>query len=414
MKKKGPSKLLIEIQSIGNFLQDTWLAAFFLVFFRTQTTFPTPYVWLGILICILIVITLLFKKIGYQIAGSVVVSIFFGLGVFVFSGPFWLFVLIVVFSIWRIQERFSKIQEDSTYDGFFFTLLVILFSLSYFLATISKNEEALSNTYFLTISGVLLYILNRLIVQWMLTRDINQLALSKVIRVYLIIVGAASLVYFLISSFAHWIRMQVIDLFGGLFMVILYPIGMLMDWLRGFYHVNLTIPKEEESVVQGESVIREDVKPTSESVNVVNDLPWTIILIVISTVLLIFFIWRFSKNKREEFDVIDEGVSFIREPIKHTQVISVCEIEWAYSMETNVVRDAYREFEKKASEIGYTRQKEETIREWFKRQNWKVSERFYTVYDVVRYSQSSMNSLDGEWFIQHLNSLSKNYFKKDV
>lgn len=51
-------------------------------------------------------------------------------------------------------------------------------------------------------------------------------------------------------------------------------------------------------------------------------------------------------------------------------------MEWAYSMETIVVRDSYREFEKKASGMGYTRQKEETIREWFKRQNWEVSDRF--------------------------------------
>ena len=62
-----------------------------------------------------------------------------------------------------------------------------------------------------------------------------------------------------------------------------------------------------------------------------------------------------------------EGVSFSREPIQHTHGICVREMEWAYAMGTKVVWDAYREFEKEASGMGYTRQKEETIREWFKR-----------------------------------------------
>lgn len=413
MEKSIPAKSLIQIQSIGKFLQDVWLGAFFLLFFSNQTSLPTPYVWLGILIVILLGITLLFNKIGYQIAGSVVISIFFACTIFAFNGPFWLFALIVIFAIWRIQERFSKIQEDATNDGFFFTFLVILFSCSVFLATALQNEDALKYAYFLIISGMLVFILERMVVQWMSTKDVNQLALSKVVLAYLAIIGLACTVYYLISSYAHWARVQIVDLLSGIIMTVLYPIGEFMEWLTGMYVID-SIPWKSEVPLKGKTEFEENDNQKGESITVVNDFPWTIIGITISVALIIFLIWRFSKNKREESEVIDEDISYNREAIQHSKGIGSVEIDWSYSMETNFVRDAYREFEKEARETGYSRQKDETVREWFMRQSWDVSDRFYTVYDVVRYSQGSMNSQDGEWFIQQLTSLSIKYFQKEV
>jgi hypothetical protein len=415
VEKSIPAKSLIQIESIGKFLQDVWLGSFFLLFFSNQTSLPTPFVWLGILIVILLGITLLFNKIGYQIAGSVVISIFFACTIFAFNGPFWLYALIVIFAIWRIQERFSKIQEDATNDGFFFTLLVILFSLNVFLATAFQNEDALKYTSFLTISGILVFILERMIVQWLSTRDVNHLALSKVVLAYLAIIGLAGTVYYLISSYAHWTRVQIFDLLGGIITTVLYPIGMFMEWLTtGMYGKYSIFPEKSEVPLKGIEEIEKNEKQTREILPVISDFPWIIIGITISVALIIFLIWRFSKNKREESQVIDEGISFHREVIRHSKGNSAEEIDWSYSMETNIVRDAYREFEKVARESDYSRQKDETVREWFKRQSWDVSDRFYSVYDVVRYSQSSMNSQDGEWFIQQLASLSIKYFQKEV
>ncbi|MFX3674288.1 MAG: hypothetical protein ACE3JQ_07565 [Paenisporosarcina sp.] len=413
METSIPSKSFIQIESIGKFLQDVWLSAFIVVFFSSQTALSTPFVWVGILISILITVTILFHKTGYQIAISVVVSVFFGLTIFAFNGPFWLFALIVFFAIWRIQERFSSIQEDATHDGFFFTLIVLFFAMSASLATVLQNNEALNFSYVIAISGMLVFILERLTVHWMLTKDINQLAFTKVGLMYLAITGVPLIVFYLISNFAKWTRVQIVNLFGDLFMIILYPIGLLFNWLKDVFQLRARIPEEQESDKFAEPIFLDITKQSSE-LNVMNDIPWTIIGIVMIVVLILFFIWRFSKKKRELVEGRKEIASFHRETIQHAQLNETTDITWAYSMETNIVREAYREFEKEATAFEYTRQKEETIREWFKRQNWDVEERFYTIYDVVRYSHGSMNAQDGEWFIHQLALLSIKYFQKEV
>lgn len=413
MEASISSKSYVQIESIGKFLQDVWLSAFVVVFLSSHTELTSPFVWIGLLISILITVTILFHKTGYQIAISVIVSVLFGLAIFAFNGPFWLFALLVFFAIWRIQERFSNVQEDATEDGFFFILLVLLFTISVVSATIFPNKEALNFAYVLAISGMLFFLLERLTVHWMLTKNINQLSYTKVGLVYLAITGMPLIVFYLISNFAQWTRIQFVNIFGDILMMILYPIGLLFNWLKDLIQLRARKPQDQESVKQVEPIAQEATKQASE-LNVVNDIPWTIIGLVIIVVLLLFFIWRFSKKQRELVEVKKESASIHREAIQLSQLNQSTDIAWAYSIETNIVRDAYRKFEKEAREAGYSRQKEETIREWFKRQNWDVTNRFYSIYDVVRYSQGSMDAQDGQWFIDQLTLLSKKYFQNDV
>lgn len=413
METSISSKSYVQVESIGKFLQDVWLSAFIVVFLSSHTDLSSPFVWLGILISILITVTILFHKTGYQIAISVIVSVLFGLAIFAFNGPFWLFALLVFFAIWRIQERFSNVQEDATEDGFFFIFLVLFFTISVVSATIFPNKEALNFAYVLAISGMLFFLLERLTIHWMLTKDINQLSYTKVGLVYLAITGVPLIVFYLISNFAQWTRIQFVNIFGDILLMILYPIGSLFNWLKDLIQLRARYPEDQESVKQVEPVAQEATKQASQ-LNVVNDIPWTIIGLVIIVVLLLFFIWRFSKKQRELVEVKKESASIHREAIQLSQLNRSTDIAWAYSMETNMVRDAYREFEKEAREAGYSRQKEETIKEWFKRQNWNVTNRFYSIYDVVRYSQGSMDVQDGQWFIDQLTILSKKYFQKDV
>lgn len=413
MEKSILSNSLIQIQSIGNLIQDIWLSALIVSLFSLQTSMSAPFLWVGILILILISVSLLFHKTGYQIALSVGVSVILGLTVFVFNGPFWFFALIVIFSIWRIQERFAKLQEDSTNEGVFFISLVLLFIMSAFYASIFK-EEALPFIYILTISGISVFVLERLTVQWLFTKHVNKMNFYKVGFVYLSILSVAGTVLFLISNYAHWARIQIVNIFGDVLMVVLYPIGWLIDNLRDFVYMNIRTPEDKKAVKQPETV-EQDTVEQSELVTVSSDIPWTIIIIIISSLLLLFVIWLISKYKREDLETTDNlGTSFDREPISDVETIRSKEEDWAYSMETSKVREAYREFEKEANLTGYTRKKEETIREWFRRQNWVVADRFYTVYDIVRYSQGKMDAEDGEWFILELTLLSKKYLQDEV
>lgn len=139
------------------------------------------------------------------------------------------------------------------------------------------------------------------------------------------------------------------------------------------------------------------------------------IFIVVTTILVMYSLWKLSK-KRLEKNTLKKNmeISISREPILTSTVSKSKEVPWAYSMETNIVREAYRSFEKRAREFGLARLQDETVREWFSRQNWQGDKRFFSIYDTVRYGNNEMKEADGKWFITQLELLSAKYFSNEV
>jgi DNA-directed RNA polymerase specialized sigma24 family protein len=112
--------------------------------------------------------------------------------------------------------------------------------------------------------------------------------------------------------------------------------------------------------------------------------------------------------------VLNDQVQYDRERSELVNDEKQSSTTWLYSIDTNLVRDKYRDFERQAGQFGFSRQPNETVREWFKRQEWQVSERFYEVYDMVRYSGQQMDAQDGEWFMNELQKLLLKYFDNEV
>ena len=115
-----------------------------------------------------------------------------------------------------------------------------------------------------------------------------------------------------------------------------------------------------------------------------------------------------------QLEITQENAQYERSQIEYSPRKTEQIPPWSYSMDTNIVRDAYRDFENESGQIGFSRKPNETIREWFKRQEWIVTEHFYEVYDIVRYSGELMDDQDGKWFIQELKNLSEKYFQEEV
>lgn len=408
------SKPLVQFESFGKFLQDVWLMSFIFLFIRVDTTIFFPFVWIGILFLIATTVNLFFNKTGYQIAISVIVSFLIGLLAFLFGAPLWFFIVIFVFSIWRIQERYSKIQEDSTHDGYFMTVLLVFFSLSYFLATIIRKPDIIRETILLAIIGLLLFLLDRMIVQWKHSKQENRVPFTKLVLIYLGIISFAAIAFALIAGLAGKARESIVFLLGDLFKFILYPVGFLMEGLRALFSKFISPPIAREPQKPQAQQGQNEVDNYSKGIDFGLDVPWLAILGMIILIGVIIFIWRLAKNKSQIEIVNENHVDYERTQNNSLKVSNQDNLTWNYSMETNVVRDAYREFEKNARSVGYTRHQNETIREWFIREGWHVSERFYEIYDYVRYSQGLMNEQDGKWFIENLEQLSKKYFINGV
>jgi len=414
LERAIPSKQLVQFESLGKFMQDVWLLSFVLVFIRNDATIPAPFLWVCILFVIGIGVTYLFRKTGYQIAVSVMITVSISMVGFFIGAPFWFIVFMIAFAIWRIHERFAKVQEDATHDGIYFTLMVVVFAFAYFLATVLNNAGAIQNTLILAVIGIMLFILDRMIVQWLRSKSSNRLSFTKVLGVYAAIIGLASIVLGLITGIGNKARETFVSLFGDVLMVIFYPIGRLIDWLKGVITSDVQPLEARESQPQGEMEFEEREIGITELQNVSMDLPWMAIICVIGILAIVVIVWRLTKHKIEPIEIVKEIVQYERSQMEHSTHHAGHSAEWHYSMETNLVRDAYREFEKQAGKKGIHRTQNETVREWFKRESWSVSERFYDVYDVVRYSGVLMNEQDGNWFIDELNKLSEKNFQSEV
>ncbi|MGE6487799.1 hypothetical protein [Paenisporosarcina sp. NPDC076898] len=408
------SKPLVQFESFGKFLQDVWLMSFLFIFIRVDTTISFPFLWIGILLLIAIVINLFFYKTGYQIAISLLASVVFCFLAFVFGAPLWFFVAILAFSLWRIQERYSKIQEDATHDGYFMTLLLVIFSLSYFLATILRRPDAIRETILLAIVGLLLFMLDRMIVQWKRSKEENRVPFYKLVLFYLGIIGIAAFAFGMIAGLAGKARESIVLLLGDLFVLILYPVGLFMEGIRGLFSKFISPPAARESVYKPTGQFQQNEADKFKGHDFVLDIPWVAILSSILLIIVIIFVWRLAKNKAQVVEFDENHMEYERTQSKSKHVNEQKDVAWNYSMETNVVREAYRDFEKDASSKGFTRHQNETVREWFLREGWNVSEHFYDVYDVVRYSEGLMNEQDGKWFIDEMQKLSKKYLIKEV
>jgi hypothetical protein len=409
------SNSIIASQSIGKYLQDIWLIAFLLILIPNQASFSLPLLWLIVHAFILSVILFVFKKTGYQIAVSLFVALIIGLSVFIFDGPFWFYIIIVLASVWRIQERFATEQEDLTHDGSFFMLLIVFFAISIFVSRVLNNSQAIKESYALVISGVVIFVLHRLVVQWLLTREVNKIPFHYIVLFFVGIMGIASSIYLIISLFAEKSRVIFVGIFGDFLMVLLVPFGSLLNLIRGIF---LSImPPQEEKKETGQEVSQalEKIKPIQVQLTESRDIPWMAVAIGVTIVIIVLLLWLLSKKRLEMFNTEKKiEATITREAIMTTTISKSEEVAWSYSMDTNIVREAYRLFESKAKKLGLARLQDETVREWFNRQNWEASNQFFSIYDSVRYGQDQMNSSDGEWFIVQLDVLSEKYFSEKV
>ncbi len=415
MESTVPSRSLVQFESFGKFLQDAWLVSFLLFFMPSDTLIPIPYLWIAVLFSIALAVNLLFLKTGFQIAIPLIVSVIIGLSVFIFDAPFWLFVVIIAFSIWRVQERYAKQQEDATHDGPFFTLLVVMFALSYFLITVLNKTQELRNVVIFAIVGSLLFLLDRIVVQWLRSKNVNQAPFSKVLIIYFSIITLAAVTFAFMVGIGSKAREWFVLLFGNLIEIILYPIGLLFVWLQNILKQSMNPPEIQGSDQQAKLEIKEQQTTQQvEWLNAPGNFPWLTVLVCVSILGIGILVWRLSKNNSEKIEVAEDLARYERSGIEQHKEEKMSSSTWIYSMDTNLVRDKYREFESKAGQIGHSRKQNETVREWFTREEWQVSERFYEVYDMVRYSGQQMDAQDGQWFITELNKLLLKYFDKEV
>lgn len=414
MERTAPSRSLVQYESFGKLLQDAWLVSFLLLFMPSETLMPPAFLWIAVFFSIALAVNLLFLKTGYQMAITLVVSVVIGLTIFLFDAPFWLLVVIIAFSVWRVRERYAKRQEDATHDGPFFTLLVVMFAFSYFLITVLNMTQLLRDLVILAIVGSVLFLLDRIVVQWMRSKVAHHVPFSKVLFIYFSIISFAAVTFALMVGIGSKAREWFVMLFGNIIELILYPVGLLFVWLQNTFIQSTNPPEILETARKGKVEVKQAQTQQAEWLNAPANFPWFAILVCVSILGIGILVWRLSKNETEKIEIAKENIHYDRSSSELSNEGKMLSTTWLYSIDTNLVREKYRDFESHIGQMGYSRKQNETVREWFTREQWQVSESFYEIYDLVRYSGQQMDAKDGEWFMNELKKLLLKYFDKEV
>ncbi|MFC4409395.1 hypothetical protein ACFOZY_02970 [Chungangia koreensis] len=402
---------LIQVVSPGKFIQDMFYFTLPLVFFYGETNIPLPFVAFTSFLLIAITATLLYRKKPYNTGSAVMLTCLFLTSILILEGSIVIYLVLSTISIWRLQDRFGSIQLEGVYDLPFIAKISVLYSIMAVALTMFGLTYELSLLTVLLIVMVIISIGTRLFEQWLKAERVKQFS-ADVVKLFSVVTGTGVIAYLFIRNFGsmirdgiEWVVLKVLYLF-------LPFIGSLMEkpiaWLKGL----IAARKPRESETPPAETVSEQRQPYDIPTGSEANFPWLPIIIGVAIVIFALIIYRMMKN-RIEFEKV-ESLPFEVERGKIDHVGEDVGEKWLYSMDSHIVREAFIKFETEAAQAGFHRNREETVREWFKRMEWEAEPRFFEVYDSVRYGAGTIAEQDGIWFLEQLLKINKKFFEKDV
>lgn len=409
------NKLNVQAQSMGKYIQDVWIIALLLVIFHHDTTFELPFLWIILQIIIAICMQIIMSRIGPNPIIPFIVPTVILLLLFLFNCPLWLFIIGAGFSIWRIQVRFNKIQDEQTVESNYNLNFFLLFLAVHFVCFIIGVENYIFPLYSVVISGIIFPIAMRLYAVWVSTNKQNSASMSQVIGGFLLglfsIVSLSTVLYFTFP----FIRKGLDVLFGKVMSIAIIPFMPLLEYLEKLLsRLEIKVPKESERIQSEEQTELEPNEIVSEGIG--NGFPFELIFIAIVVIIIIFFIRFLLKNKPDTLSADSSVIHYINKEIEEDKEKKRLNGQLSlYQVDTSPLREKYKEFEIEASMYEYDRTKSETVREWFGRMEWAVIDEFFQVYEEVRYGGRAIQTEKAEFFLSNLEKIkTKYFFKKDV
>ncbi|WP_391120592.1 hypothetical protein [Psychrobacillus sp. L3] len=402
----------IQIQSFGNYLKDMWFIVLIFVFIPNETTIALPFVWIGLQLVVAIACLFSFRKTGPNMVIPFIVPTIILLFLFLFGAPFWLFILGVVISIWRIQARFNTIQNEQTTDSSFSLLFLATFLFVHVTCFLLSYEAYRLLLYTVFITGIALFVGIRLFSVSMNSSSHNSLKRTNILGIYIVSIATVASLSAFIYFLAPIIRKMVDVLFGGILRVVLIPFGPLMSYLEDLVS-KLQMRQFEESAQvpvgeQAEIEKKEIIAGTN------SNFPIEWILFGLAAIVIIFFIRYLLKNKPDKLKIEQMEIEYENDEINEEEK-QKSQSNSLYKVETSLLREKYVEFEMEAKSFEFERNKSETVREWFKSMNWHVESVFFQLYEEVRYGSHLISSDKAELFLKSLEEIRKYYFvEKDV
>lgn len=405
----------VQAQSLGKYIQDVWIVALPLVIFQYETTFELPFLWIILQTIIAICMQITMGRTGTNPIIPFIVPTSVLLILLLFNSPLWLFILGTGISIWRIQVRFNKIQDEQTVESNYNLYFFLIFLAVHFVCFILGIENYIFSLYSMVILGVVLPVAMRLYAVWVSTNKQNSASMSQVIGGFSIgllsVVSLSAVLYITIP----FIRKGLDVLFGKVMSIAIIPFLPLLDYLENlFSRLEIKAPEESERIQSEVPTEMEPYEIVSESIG--NGFPFELVFFVLAVIIIVLFIRFLLKNKPDTLSTEPSIIHYINKEIEEDRKVKQLNGQQSiYQVDTSLLREKYKEFEVEASLYDFDRAKSETVREWFHRMEWAVKDEFFQVYEEVRYGGVTIQSEKAEFFLSNLEKIkTKYFFEKDV
>lgn len=399
----------IQVQSFGNYLQDIWIVALIFVLFQNDTTIALPFIWIALQLVIAIAAQLIFYKTGPNILVPFILPTFILLLLFFFGSPFWLFVLSVIISIWRIQARFNMMQDEQEVDSSFTLIFFAIFLVVHIISFLMGYEEYRFLLYSVFVTGIALFVGIRLFSVWINTDKHNSVKFGKVLGIYLIsLVSVASFTIF-IYFIAPVIRKMMDFLFVAIMGVVVIPFGPLLEYLENLMNgLQIRELEEDTRIPVGEQAKIEPNKIVSEETFLHFPLVW--IVFGLGIIVILFFVRYLLKSKPEKLEVERNNFRNETNQMINSEENQQSQQSSLYKVEASLLSEKYLQFELEAQRFKLDRNKSETVREWFGRMDWLVDDAFFYIYEEVRYGGQLVETTKANTFIKNLEEIKKYHF----
>ncbi|KPL61320.1 hypothetical protein [Rossellomorea vietnamensis] len=332
-----------------------------------------------------------YKLLLGALAISLVLSIYF------FSAAWWVMLAVLVFLHWRITS-YSK-NKDASIEVNSGSVLIFLFIASVSLLTGSIRD--MGNTY---IIYSLLFILFSIIItltpiQRMLgdVRNGHKRVLLKPMGLWFLVTLAGGLIAVfssLASKGIYWGAEKVFWVFSFLVDPIYHQLIKLRD---------MFLSTRDAQEGDGSEVQKQDFGE-AQNFELSQGLSFSWVNEVLLGLLVIAVIIYLVKKRKSSFDMAREAEN---SPTMMTQKI-VTPVEdderdrISYSKARDVIRLSMEKLEGEAHIWGAGRQQNENVQLWFKRIGLSESERFFSLYERVRYGQSVPSQQEVDYFTNQI------------
>ena len=406
----------IRLKNVESFILELVLLAYPLLLVAENILLGPHYLIIALAMIAGIGSNLLFSKVSYSVFWGLIIALLISVPFYFIGMPVIAVVLILVYVFWRMHANFGL---ERLLRWNFLLINTVAFTVFYFITRSyllkAQAIEVNETNVLLFVLLTALFIILRYTVVYYLGRRLSNFNLWEASKVFTIIMGAGIATYLLVYFFIESVRTAILAvagfIFGGIFTTIAAAITPFIDWVVAYLdYLRYKAYQEMEPPELGSVEFQADeVRTIPEGAEASIGIYVTIAVVVLAIITIILILRRRDRGEEATEVVTHKLRSFGRQKKQ-----AVSKPDYDYSMATNVVRSAYQDFEKDAHAAKYPRFAGETVKEWFSRMGWGQRGNLFVTYDKARYGALSITEEESRSFVQELEKIKKEMFKKDV